>query len=192
MSNSVRPHRRQPTRLPRPWDSPGKNTGVGCHFLLQCMKVKSGSEVTQSCLTPRDPMDCSLPGSSVHGIFHARVLKWVAICFSREFSWPRDRTRVSCIVDRRFTVWATREVHLETSINLNSAPKCWLLESHTATIKELKLIFYCKRQYEFLWLSVLPTHISVIFLTLLLPLVYWSVAHIECWLARPGRCTEIV
>ena len=65
----VRPHRRQPTRLPRPWDSPGKNTGVGCHFLLQCMKVKSESEVAQSSLTLSDPMDCSLPGSSIHGIF---------------------------------------------------------------------------------------------------------------------------
>ena len=73
MSNSVRPHRGQPTRLPRPWDSPGKNTGVGCHFLLQCMKVKSESEVPQSCLTLSNPMDCSLPGSSVHGIFQARV-----------------------------------------------------------------------------------------------------------------------
>ena len=79
MSNFVRPHRRQPTRLPRPWDSPGKNTGLGCHFLLQCMKVKSESEVTQSCPTLHDPMDCSLPGSSVHGIFQARVLEWVAI-----------------------------------------------------------------------------------------------------------------
>ena len=69
MSNSVRPHRRQPTRLPRPWDSPGKNTGVGCHFLLQCMKVKTESEVGQSCPTLSDPMDCSRPGSSVHGIF---------------------------------------------------------------------------------------------------------------------------
>ena len=67
VSDSVRPHRRQPTRLPRPWDSPGKNTGVGCHFLLQCMKVKGESEVAQSCPTLRDPMDCSLPGSSVHG-----------------------------------------------------------------------------------------------------------------------------
>ena len=66
-------HRRQPTRLPRPWDSPGKNTGVGCHFLLQCMKVKSESEVAQSCLTLHGPMDCSLPGSSAHGIFQARV-----------------------------------------------------------------------------------------------------------------------
>ena len=79
---TVRPHRRQPTRLPRPWDSPGKNTGVGCHFLLQCMKVKSESEVAQSRLTLSDPMDCSPPGSSIHGIFQARVLEWGAIAFS--------------------------------------------------------------------------------------------------------------
>ena len=82
MSNSVRPHRRQPTRLPCPWDSPGKNTGVGYHFLLQCRKVKSESEVAQSCPTLSDSMDCSLPGSSAHGIFHARVLEWGAIAFS--------------------------------------------------------------------------------------------------------------
>ena len=82
MSDSVWPHRRQPTRLPRPWDSPGKNAGVGCHFLLQCMKVKSESEVAQSCLTPSDRVDCSLQGSSVHGIFQARVLEWGAIAFS--------------------------------------------------------------------------------------------------------------
>ena len=82
MSNSVRPHRWQPTRLRRPWNSPGKNTGVGCHFLLQCMKVKSESEVAQSCPTLRDPMDCSLPGSSIHGIFQARVLERGAIAFS--------------------------------------------------------------------------------------------------------------
>ena len=82
MSHSVRPHRWQPTRLCCPWDSPSKNTGVGCHFLLQCMKVKSESEVTQSCLTLSNPTDCSLPGSSVHGIFQARVLEWVAIDFS--------------------------------------------------------------------------------------------------------------
>ena len=74
MSDSVRPHRWQPTRLPHPWDSPGKNTGVGCHFLLQYMKVKSESEVAQSCLTLSDPMDCNLPGSSIHGSFQARVL----------------------------------------------------------------------------------------------------------------------
>ena len=75
VSDSVRPHRRQPTRLPHPWDSPGKNTGVGCHFLLQCMKVKSEREVAQSCLTLLDPIDCSPPGSSVHGIFQAGVLE---------------------------------------------------------------------------------------------------------------------
>ena len=103
MSDSVRPHKRQPTRLSRPWDSPGKNTGVGFHFLLQCMKVKSESEVAQSCPTPSDPMDCSLPGSSVHGIFQARVLEWGAIAFfysilphsilkSPTFSKLRDRS----------------------------------------------------------------------------------------------------
>ena len=82
MFDSVRPHRRQPTRLPCPWGSPGKNTGVGCHFLLQCMRVKSETEVAQSCPIPSDPMDCSLPGSSVHGIFQARVLEWSAIASS--------------------------------------------------------------------------------------------------------------
>ena len=76
------PHRRQPTRLPHLWDSPGKNTGVGCHFLLQCMKVKSEREVAQSCPTLHDPMDCSLPGSFIHGIFQARVQEWVAVAFS--------------------------------------------------------------------------------------------------------------
>ena len=81
VSDSVQPHRWQPTRLPRPWDSPGKNTGVGCHFLLQGMKVRSESEVAQLCPTLSDPMDYSLPGSSVHGIFQARVLEWGAIAF---------------------------------------------------------------------------------------------------------------
>ena len=79
---TVRPQRQQPTRLLHPWDSPGKNTGVGCHFLIQCMKVKSESEVAHSCPTLSDPMDCSLPGSSIRGTFQARVLEWVAIAFS--------------------------------------------------------------------------------------------------------------
>ena len=83
VSDPVRPHRRQPTRLPHPWDSQGKNSGVSCYFLLQCMKVKSESEVAQSYLTLSDPMNCNLPGSSIHGIFQARVLEWVAIAFSR-------------------------------------------------------------------------------------------------------------
>ena len=82
---AVRPHRQQPTRLPCRWDSPGKNTGVGCHFLLQCMKLKSESKVAESCLTLSDPMDCSPPGSSIHGIFQARVLEWGAIAFSKTY-----------------------------------------------------------------------------------------------------------
>ena len=87
----MRPQRRQPTRLLRPWDSPGKNTGVGCHFLLQCMKVKRESEVTESCPTLSDPMDCSVPGSSVHG-------------FSRQEYWsgmplpsPKDTVQFSSV-----------------------------------------------------------------------------------------------
>ena len=83
VSNSMWPHGLQPSRLLYPWDSPGNNTGVGCHFLLQCMKVESESEVTQSCLTLSDPMDCSPPGSSIHGIFRATVLEWGAIAWVR-------------------------------------------------------------------------------------------------------------
>ena len=84
-----------PGRLPRPWDSPDKNTGLGCHFLLQCMKVKSESEVTQSCPTLNNPMDCSLPGSSAHGIFQARVLEWVVIAFSVQLheTLPKNSAR---------------------------------------------------------------------------------------------------
>ena len=84
VSDSVQPHRWQPTSLPRPWGSPGKKTGVGCRFLLQCRELESESEVTQSCPTLSDPMDCSLPGSSVHGIFQARVLEWGATAFSSQ------------------------------------------------------------------------------------------------------------
>ena len=86
MSDSVQPQRRQPSRVLRPWDFPGKNTGVGCHFLLQCMKVESEREVAQSCPTLSDPMDCSLPGSSIYGSFQARVLEWVASAFSDSLS----------------------------------------------------------------------------------------------------------
>ena len=105
MSDSVGPHRRQPTRLPCPWDSPGKNTGVGCHFLLQCMKVESESEVTQSCLTLSDPMDCSLPGSSIHGIFQATVLEGGCHCLlhdsilkSRDITLPTKACLVKAMV----------------------------------------------------------------------------------------------
>ena len=111
MSDSVQPHRQQPTRLLCPWDSPGKNTGVGCHFLLQCMKVKSESEVAQSCPSPSDPMDCSPPGSSVHGIFQASVLEWVVMPSSSGSSQPRDRTHVSCMAGRFFTAEPPGEAH---------------------------------------------------------------------------------
>src|SRR5574337_383653 len=94
MSDSVQPHRWQPTRLCHPWDFPGKNTGVGCHFLLQCLKVKRESEVIQSCPTLCDPMDCSPPGSSIHGIFQARVLEWGAIAFSGRSSIQSAKTRL--------------------------------------------------------------------------------------------------
>ena len=114
MSNSVRPHRQRPTRLPHPWDSPGKNTGVGCHFLLQCRKVKSESEVAQSCPTLSNPMVCSRPGSSVHGIFQARVLEWGAIAFSSHLAgwcvivniyWGSRSSR-SCLVHHLEPIWS--------------------------------------------------------------------------------------
>ena len=90
MSDSVQPHRRQPNRLPRPWDSPGKSTGVCCHFLFQYVKVKSESEVAQSCPPLSDPLDHSPPGSSTHGVFQARVLEWGAIAFSDQFTNQGD------------------------------------------------------------------------------------------------------
>ena len=101
VSDSVRPHRRQPTRLRRPWGSPGKSAGVGCHFLLQCMKVKSESEVAQSCLTLSDPMDCSLPGSSL-----------------RPWDLPGKSTGVGChcllcICPASLLCWMVHLIHLQ-------------------------------------------------------------------------------
>ena len=111
----MRPHGWQPTRLPCPWDSPGKKTGVGCHFLLQRMRVKSESDVAQLCPTLSDPMDCSLPGSSIHGIFQARVLEWVAIAFSN-----RDMLNVYQILGSCFKgTWRSRR----------TIP--WMLQSHS-------------------------------------------------------------
>ena len=90
----------------RPWDSPGKNVGVGCHFLLQCMKVKSGSEVAQSCPTLSDPMDCSPPGSSTHGIFQARVLEWGAIAFSEiSISFKFITSYISSLQESQLVLW---------------------------------------------------------------------------------------
>ena len=123
MPNPVGPHRRQ---LPLPWDSPGKNTGVGCHFLLQCVKVKSESEVAQSCPTLSNPMDCSLPGSSVHGIFQASVLEWGAIAFSiSNFTMNKIKTSIkvkfyfikfTCLYLSKFTLC----FYNQNSYNLNS------------------------------------------------------------------------
>ena len=107
MSDSVQPHGLQPTRILHPWDSPGKNTGVGCHFLLQCMKVKSESEVTQSYLTLSDPMDCSLPGSSIHGIFQARILEWGAIAFS-----------VYLDSSSKYIFWSYQIIHMLSIVNI--------------------------------------------------------------------------
>ena len=108
MSNSVWLHRRQPTRLPCPWDSPGKNIGVGCHFLLQCRKAKSESEDAQSCPTLSDPMDCSLPGFSIHGILQERLLEWGAIAFSemyRKYKWSLIFLGSIVLVTPCKTVW---------------------------------------------------------------------------------------
>ena len=114
--HSVRTHRQQPTSLCRPWDSPGKSAGVGYHCLLQCMKVKKESEVAQSCPTLSDPMDHSLPGSSVHGIFQARVLEWGAIAFSNSRMWlifhrkKKPREERSCARSHR---WLVNESKME-------------------------------------------------------------------------------
>ena len=107
MSDSVRPHRQQPTRLCRPWDSPGKNTGVGCHFLLQCMKVKSESEVAQSCLTSSDPKDCSLPSSSVHEIFLGKSTGVAYHCLLRHL--PHQPIK-----------WESQITALQSNIKLNT------------------------------------------------------------------------
>ena len=114
MSNSVRPHRWQPTRLPCPWDSQGKNTGVDCHLLLQCMKVKSESEVTQSYPTLSDLMDCSLPGSSIHRIFQVRVLEWGAIAFSDKYH--------KCLLNAEW---------LKAQLNGANLPHHWLFHHST-------------------------------------------------------------
>ena len=150
VSDSLQSHGLWPSRLLCPWNSPGKNTGGGCHFLPQgifpllgsvtcyCFlsHIKSESEVTQSCLTLCNLMDCSLPGSSVHGIFQARVLEWMAISFSRRSSRPRDWTRVSCKAGRCFTVWATWEVQ-------GSHIKENLVISHKIGVSNETFIFLC-------------------------------------------------
>ena len=106
----MRPHRQQPTRLPRPWDSPGKNTGVGCHFLLQCMKVKNESEVAQSCPTLSDPMDCSLPSSSIHGIFLQEYWSGVPLPSPTD-STVHDKTIISNPVETTMVKEELKEIN---------------------------------------------------------------------------------
>ena len=108
-----------------PWDSPGKNTGVGCHFLLQCRKVKSEREVVQSCLTLRDPMDCCLPGSSVHGIFQARVLEWGGIAFSiihHQVNVNQSQNKIPT------------HIHQDGSNQITGSYKCWLGSREVGTL----------------------------------------------------------
>ena len=120
VSDSLRPHRRQPTRLCCPWDSPGKNIGVGCHFFLQCMKMKSESEVAQSCLTLCNLMDCSPPGSSVHGDSLGKNTGVGCHFLLQGSSQPRDGTQVSRFAGRFLTVSATREALLVSLKSLHS------------------------------------------------------------------------
>ena len=143
MSSSLWPHTLQPTRLLCLWDSPGKNTGVGCHFLLQCMKVKSESEVVQSCPTLSDPTDCSLPGSSIHGTFQARVLEWGATAFAH---WARKHYLFVTI----FTSCPKRSE--------NKCPLClWENATHFHLWPQIPLICSCSlSKFQFL-ISILLT-----------------------------------
>ena len=160
MSDSVRPHRQQPTRLPHPWDSPGKNTGVGCHFLLQSMKVKSESEVAQSSPTLSDPMDCSLPGSSVHGIFQARVLEWGASAFSNSLVIPRNsyqtttyqrKQRFHCSVSYIFSVLQLDPNRVYTLHMTDMSLKYLLIYGLTSTVCSSSYLFIEELGFFILW-----------------------------------------
>ena len=154
VSDSVQPHKWKPTRLPRPWDSPSK-TRVGCHFLLQCMKVKIESEVAQSCPTLSDPMDYSLPGSSIHGIFQARVLEWGAIAFSETtYGWE-------------LLMWLCPETATNFNGDVHTGhptlwhPTCYWT-SQSITIQQFKNYLYMiynyrvqKKTYTFSWIIIL-------------------------------------
>ena len=139
LSDSVRPHRRQPTRLRRPWDSPGKNTGVGCHFLLQCMKMKSESEAAQSCPTLSESMDCSPPGSSVHRIFQARVLEWGAIAFSGMRAVLEPKTLAASGGRGRLTKQCSRVVWGQAGLQ-TPATRPWPAEQ-TGPTKSSRLLY---------------------------------------------------
>ena len=159
MSYSVQSHRRQPTRLPCPWLSPGKNTGVGCHFLLQCMKVKSESEVAQLCLTLSDPMDCSLPGYSVHGIFQARILEWGTIVFpillfsSISLHWSLKKAFLSLLAILR-----------------NSAFRCYIFP-----------FLLCFSPLFFSQLFVRPPQTAILLFCIFFPWGWsWSLSPVQC------------
>ena len=141
MSDSVWPHRRQPTRLPSPGDSPGKNTGVDCHFLLQCMKVKSEREVAQSCPTLSDPMDCSPPSSSAHEVFQARVLEWGAITFQKLLSHYKSQCNVS-MGTYTILIWERWE-KIYVCVNMGS----WFSRIATFFPKIFLLFFYIPNIY---------------------------------------------
>ena len=144
MSDSVLTHRRQPTRLPCPWDSPGKNTGVGCHFLLQWMKVKSESEVAQLCQTVSHPMDCSLPGSSVHGIFQARVLEWGAIAFSSTGQQKGPNPSLQCPTTH-LTTNASKVEQTRLSRFASSSIFTWPLTNRLLLTSSSILTTFCKK-----------------------------------------------
>jgi len=146
----VRPQRWQLSRLPCPWDSPGKNTGVGCHCLLQCVKVKSESEVAQSCLTPSNPMDCSLPGSSVHGIFQARVLEWVPW---QNWVVPKPVYLLSGPFQKCLLI--SLLVHILSSLTwviMFSLPIGFVADSHSNASQSTILILKSFHSYSELWL----------------------------------------
>ena len=162
------PHRRQPTRLPRPWDSPGKNTGVGCHFLLQCMKEKSESVVAQSCPTLRDPMDCSLPGSSTHGIFQARVLEWGAIAFSLVYilQFHKEKVVPAKLEKAYYVIWVK-------SLSLNIY---WIMQIVSSVV--LGTYFWSFLQHLPSFLTILSDSQSEILWFLPTQASYWDSKHI--------------
>ena len=146
MSDSVWPHRWQPTRLSRPWDSPGENTGVGCHLLLQCMKVKSESEVAQSCPTLSNPVDCSLPGFAIHGIFQARVLEWVPVPSPvLQSMGSQSQTRMSDWTELRETGC---EMNQEGNDQSKEGCVCSFMEDSCSCLKVYKMMKMIVMQWE--------------------------------------------
>ena len=136
MSDSVRPHRQQPIRLLCSWDSPGKNPGVGCHFLLQCMKVKSESEVTQSCPTLSNPMDCSLPGSSVHGF--SRQEYWSGVPLPSPLFWQATAQHMALLALVHRGIGLPREQHIVH--HAGPASLCLDVKNHTSKLAFVQMI----------------------------------------------------